>query len=208
MPNLTLGPPIVEAIRERHQEALRCASDDHARRSHARSLCQGRGRPDHRSCRSRPPSRPLAAGHSRARQEGAAWRSIRQHLPRPSNMCWTALDLVLVMTVNPGFGGQAFIEAMLPKISQVRDMMRGRNIDLRGRWRDPSRDRRARGSGRAPMFWSPVRRCSPTPTMRPQYQGAEDGGDEPRRLKHQLSIQLVVSISPTPSTWPASCRRA
>ena len=40
------------------------------------------------------------------------------------------LDLVLVMTVNPGFGGQAFIEAMLPKISQVRAMLKGRNIEL------------------------------------------------------------------------------
>ena len=40
------------------------------------------------------------------------------------------LDLVLVMTVNPGFGGQAFIKAMLPKISEVREMVRGRNIDI------------------------------------------------------------------------------
>ena len=40
------------------------------------------------------------------------------------------LDLVLVMTVNPGFGGQTFIPAMLDKISQVRDMVRGRNIDI------------------------------------------------------------------------------
>ena len=40
------------------------------------------------------------------------------------------VDLVLVMTVNPGFGGQAFIKAMLPKISEVRDMVRGRNIDI------------------------------------------------------------------------------
>ena len=40
------------------------------------------------------------------------------------------LDLVLVMTVNPGFGGQAFIPAMLDKISEVRDMVRGRNIDI------------------------------------------------------------------------------
>ncbi len=40
------------------------------------------------------------------------------------------LDLVLVMTVNPGFGGQTFIPAMLEKISQVRDMVRGRNIDI------------------------------------------------------------------------------
>jgi ribulose-phosphate 3-epimerase len=40
------------------------------------------------------------------------------------------LDLILVMTVNPGFGGQAFIPAMLNKISQIRDMVRGRNIDI------------------------------------------------------------------------------
>jgi ribulose-phosphate 3-epimerase len=40
------------------------------------------------------------------------------------------VDLVLVMTVNPGFGGQAFIKAMLPKISEVREMVRGRNIDI------------------------------------------------------------------------------
>ena len=40
------------------------------------------------------------------------------------------LDLVLVMTVNPGFGGQSFMPAMLDKISEVRDMVRGRNIDI------------------------------------------------------------------------------
>ncbi len=40
------------------------------------------------------------------------------------------LDLVLVMTVNPGFGGQSFIPAMLEKISEVHHMIRDRNIDL------------------------------------------------------------------------------
>ena len=33
------------------------------------------------------------------------------------------LDLVLVMTVNPGFGGQPFIESTLGKISRVREML-------------------------------------------------------------------------------------
>ena len=33
------------------------------------------------------------------------------------------VDLVLVMTVNPGFGGQAFIEGMLHKIGRVRAML-------------------------------------------------------------------------------------
>ena len=38
------------------------------------------------------------------------------------------LDLILVMTVNPGFGGQAFIPAMLDKIARVKKMIAGRNI--------------------------------------------------------------------------------
>lgn len=37
------------------------------------------------------------------------------------------LDLVLIMSVNPGFGGQSFIETCLPKIAQLRQM-----IDQRG----------------------------------------------------------------------------
>ena len=38
------------------------------------------------------------------------------------------LDLVLLMSVNPGFGGQSFIESVLPKIEAVR-----RRIDASGR---------------------------------------------------------------------------
>jgi ribulose-phosphate 3-epimerase len=40
------------------------------------------------------------------------------------------VDLILIMTVNPGFGGQAFIKAMLQKISEVRSMIEGRAIDI------------------------------------------------------------------------------
>jgi ribulose-phosphate 3-epimerase len=42
------------------------------------------------------------------------------------------VDLVLVMSVNPGFGGQSFLPAVLPKIAALRAMIdaRGLEIDL------------------------------------------------------------------------------
>ena len=40
------------------------------------------------------------------------------------------IDLVNIMTVNPGFGGQELIPAMLDKIREVRAMTAGRRIDI------------------------------------------------------------------------------
>ncbi len=42
------------------------------------------------------------------------------------------VDFVLVMTVNPGFGGQAFIPDMLRKIRNVRDIMGNRDVQVDG----------------------------------------------------------------------------
>lgn len=40
------------------------------------------------------------------------------------------LDLILLMTVNPGFGGQSFIHSVVPKIAQVRALIGERPISL------------------------------------------------------------------------------
>jgi ribulose-phosphate 3-epimerase len=40
------------------------------------------------------------------------------------------LDLVLLMTVNPGFGGQAFVPAVVEKVARVKQMIGARKIDI------------------------------------------------------------------------------
>jgi ribulose-phosphate 3-epimerase len=40
------------------------------------------------------------------------------------------LDLILVMSVNPGFGGQAFIKPAVEKIARIKAMVGGRPIDI------------------------------------------------------------------------------
>lgn len=40
------------------------------------------------------------------------------------------VDIVLVMTVNPGFGGQTFLPETLPKIRQIRQMVGERPVDI------------------------------------------------------------------------------
>jgi len=40
------------------------------------------------------------------------------------------LDMVLLMTVNPGFGGQQFIDAVVPKISELREEIASRRLEV------------------------------------------------------------------------------
>jgi ribulose-phosphate 3-epimerase len=49
-----------------------------------------------------------------------------------SNIEWMLqdLDMVLIMSVNPGFGGQTFIPQALQKIENLKSMIRDRNLNL------------------------------------------------------------------------------
>jgi len=41
-----------------------------------------------------------------------------------------AVDLILVMSVNPGFGGQSFIAAQVEKIARIKAMLGGRKVEI------------------------------------------------------------------------------
>ena len=97
-------------------------------------------------------------------------------------------DIVLVMSVNPGFGGQRFLPSQLPKIAALRRMIdecarRDRTADRAGgRWRHHARDRRAGdGGGRrhADRRHLGVRRAGPRRRDRRLRGG--DPGDSVRR---------------------------
>ncbi len=40
------------------------------------------------------------------------------------------LDFVLIMTVNPGFGGQSFIPSMIPKLQKLHEMIQKKNYNI------------------------------------------------------------------------------
>ena len=60
------------------------------------------------------------------------------------------LDMLLIMTVEPGFGGQAFLDLCLPKIRRARaltDEARSRDLAPGRRWHLPGHHRALRGGG-------------------------------------------------------------
>ena len=132
VPNLTFGPDVIAACRAHaavpFEAHLMVEDPDEL----ARALRRGRLRDAHRPRRGVPPPAPHPRPHPRARAPARRWPSTR---PRPSSAVEHVLDLVdlvLVMTVNPGFGGQAYIDTMEPKVAEVRRLVLdgGHDVDI------------------------------------------------------------------------------
>lgn len=65
--------------------------------------------------------------------EGGARAAVALNPSTPISAVEHVLDLVemvLVMTVNPGFGGQAYISTMEPKVRELRDLIVERGLDV------------------------------------------------------------------------------
>ena len=122
VPSLTIGPPVVKAVRpwtkvpldlhlmvsepEQLVDALAAAGADIIT-VHAEAC-----RHLHRVVRQ---IKEAGARAGVALNPGTPVSAVEEVLPE--------LDLVLVMTVNPGLGGQPFIEGMVDKISRMRRML-------------------------------------------------------------------------------------
>lgn len=128
VPNLTIGPPVVKAVRkvteapldvhlmivepEKYVDAFAEAGAD-VITVHAEACTH------------------LHRTLQQIRAKGcAAGVSLNPHTPEDIlRYVLPICDLVLVMSVNPGFGGQSFIEETLPKVTALRKMIDAQNLD-------------------------------------------------------------------------------
>lgn len=123
VPNLTMGLPVVEALLRVSPIPVDChlMIDDPDRWAPAYAEA-GAGSVTFHVEAARDPRhlartiRSLGACAAMALKPGTPWAPYEDLLPE--------LDMVLVMTVEPGFGGQAFMADQMPKVRQVRESVR------------------------------------------------------------------------------------
>jgi ribulose-phosphate 3-epimerase len=129
VPNLTFGPPIIQLVRSATEKVF----DAHLMVSNPDRLLEAYQKAgadiitvhaevcDHLD-------RTLAQIRELGCRAGVSLN------PHTSEDCLRyvldRVDLVLVMSVNPGFGGQSFIPTVVDKITRIRDMLGGRDVDI------------------------------------------------------------------------------
>ena len=127
VPNLTFGPPVIKALRHVTDKTF----DAHLMVSNPDALLDAYAGAGAEIITVHAEACPhLDRTLSRIRELGCrAGVSLNPHTPADViRHVLDRLDLVLVMTVNPGFGGQSFIAPMLDKIATIREMTAGRDI--------------------------------------------------------------------------------
>ena len=129
VPNLTFGPPIIKALRKTSDKFfdahLMVSNPDVLLDDYIAAGCDG------------VTVHIEAATHldrtlSAIREKGAkAGVSLNPHTSIEGlGYVLDRLDLILVMSVNPGFGGQSFIRSQLDKIAAIKQMIGSRDIDI------------------------------------------------------------------------------
>jgi ribulose-phosphate 3-epimerase len=129
VPNITFGPQIIKSIRDRTDKVFDChlmiAPADAYLAAFAEAGCDiitvhAEAGPHL--------DRSLQAIRALGKKAGV---SLNPSTPESViEYVLDRLDLVLLMTVNPGFGGQAFIPAVVEKVRRVKAMIGDRPIDI------------------------------------------------------------------------------
>ena len=129
VPNLTFGPPVIKALRHVTGKTF----DAHLMVSNPDALLDAYADAGAEIITVHAEACPhLDRTLSRIRELGCrAGVSLNPHTPADIvRHVLDRLDLILVMTVNPGFGGQSFIPATLEKIATLKQMIAGRDITI------------------------------------------------------------------------------
>ena len=148
VPNLTLGLPVVKSLHQATDLPLDChlMIDDPDR--WAPGLRRGRRGQRHLPRRGRRRRRADRARDPRGRRAGRAVASSRAPRSSPTSDVLREFDTLLVMTVEPGFGGQEFMAEVLPKVRLAREQVRSRAPAAVRRGRRRHRRRHDRGGRR------------------------------------------------------------
>ena len=130
VPNITLGPVVLQAIRRSTAKPLNVHLMIVEPERYLADFVKAGA--DHLLVQAEPGSTiHLHRVLSRIREMGRKAGVVLDPASPPELIDYVLhlCDIILVMTVNPGFGGQAFLPEMLPKIRRIRALCRERGLD-------------------------------------------------------------------------------
>ena len=129
VPNITFGPPIIKAIRGASKKVFDCHLMIAPADAYLAAFADAGADIITVHAEAGPHlDRSLQAIKSLGKKAGV---SLNPSTPESViEYVLDRLDLVLLMTVNPGFGGQAFIPAVCEKVRRVKAMIGSRPIDI------------------------------------------------------------------------------
>jgi ribulose-phosphate 3-epimerase len=136
VPNLSFGPMICEALRKHvvRADGTKVPIDVHLMVQPVDALAQAFAK----AGADRISFHPAASAHvdrtiQLIRAEGCKAGLVFNPAASIDELEWTMdeLDLILVMSVNPGFGGQSFIPGSLKKIERIRQLIDASGRDIR-----------------------------------------------------------------------------
>jgi ribulose-phosphate 3-epimerase len=129
VPNLTIGPPILKSLRSRSDLIF----DTHLMITdplkYAESFVQAGA--DQITFHIEIDSNPLEVIDALRALGCTVGISLKPATPASAVMPYLdKIDLVLVMTVEPGFGGQSFMADMMPKVKEIHDAIKAKNLPV------------------------------------------------------------------------------